>query len=86
MGLNKKEFKKILLERTEDDGVAFEMPVSLFDLIDAFGIEGMNELVDEFIDDGYLLMDIGYSLQGSDGENIIVRVDADASEYFKEAP
>ena len=82
--MNKEEFKKIATFN-EDGSVEFLIEFDFNEIFsDTFGIDFLNEKIDEFIDDGYLLMDLKYSPFGvtEDKCGWIIQVNADASEYL----
>ena len=78
--------KKDFLARFPIDvnqGVQFSIPVSFTGLSEnTRGLEYPNEVVDDFVDDGHMLMDLRYTpLRVLDDDVLVVRVDADASEF-----
>ena len=75
-----KEFATI-----EDNTIRFRMAVDFNDLkYNDKGIAFLNELVDDFVDDGHKLMDLSYSLDGVDGDNLFILVEADCSEFWED--
>ena len=80
--MNRKQFDKIA--KFDADGwVEFDMPVDFDALLDNdSGIEGINEMVDEFVDRGHLLMDLSYKPVRVEKGNIVIHVTADANEFL----
>lgn len=80
--MNRKQFDKIA--KFDANGwVEFDMPVDFDALLDNdSGIDGINEMVDEFVDRGHLLMDLSYKPVKIVGGDIIIHVTADASEFL----
>ena len=69
----------------EGKTIRFNMSVDFDDLLGTYkGMEGMNSLVEDFVEDGHLLEDISYSLEGCEGDNLHVLVEADGSMLFEE--
>lgn len=72
--------RKQLLEtvgRFSGQRVYFNIPVEFDELIqNKSGIEYLNNLVDDLVEDGYLLEDLNYYPEKLEGETIIVNVDA----------
>ena len=80
--MNRKQFNKIA-KFDKNDWVEFDMPVDFNELLDnTGGIESINNMVDEFVDRGHLLMDLSYKPVGIKGDTLIVHVTADASEFL----
>jgi hypothetical protein len=67
-----------------DHRVVFRIGVPFDDLLDCDGIAGLNEHLDGCVQggQGYLLEDIGYKPVGTDGDIVIVEVDADAASFL----
>jgi len=69
-----------------EDNVKFSMPVDCTDLIyNTEGVNFLNNCVDEFVEDGYLLEDLSYKplFLESDG-TIIFEVNAQAQEFLND--
>jgi hypothetical protein len=85
MTMTKKEF---LARFPIDDKqrVRFSIPMSFAGLAEnTRGMEHTNEIVDDFVDEGYMLMDLVYTpLRVLQGDVLVVRVDADASMFVSE--
>jgi len=84
-GLSKREFLDICNRRGQR--VSFVMPVDFEQLLfNRSGIERLNEMVDLFVEDGYLLEDINYTPVSIEKDNINIEVDAYAAEWLKTVP
>lgn len=63
--------------------IQFNMPVEFDQLINnTDGISYINSLVDDFVEDGYLLQDLNYFPKKLEGETIIISVDALTDEWL----
>ena len=63
--------------------IHFKMPVEFDQLINnTDGISYINSLVDDFVEDGYLLQDLNYFPEKLEGETIIISVDALTDEWL----
>lgn len=63
--------------------IFFNMPVEFDHLIsNRNGVEYMNNMVDEFVEDGHLLEDIYFDPIKLEGDTIIVQVDALATRWL----
>ena len=84
MTMTKKEFLA-RFPPDGDQGVQFEITLSFEGLTEnKWGLEYTNEAVDDFVDDGHMLMDLRYTPLRVVDEDVIVRVDADASEFVSQ--
>lgn len=83
MKFTKKEVLNCLAQQN-GQRIRFNMPVDFDQLTsNRMGIELLNEMVDEFVEDGYLLQDLVYTPTKMDGETIYVEVDALATDWIK---
>jgi hypothetical protein len=64
--------------------IFFNMPVEFDHLIgNRMGVEYMNNMVDEFVEDGHMLEDICFNPIKLEGDTIIVQVDALATRWLQ---
>jgi len=83
MKFTKKEVINCLAQQN-GQRIRFNMPVDFDQLTsNRMGIELLNEMVDEFVEDGYLLQDLVYTPTKMDGETLYVEVDALATDWIK---
>lgn len=83
--LSKKEFLDVCQRRGQR--VSFVMPVDFEHLLyNRSGIERLNEMVDMFVEDGYMLEDISYTPVKIEKDDIYIEVDAYAGEWLKTVP
>ena len=82
MKFTKKEMLDCLAEKS-GQRIRFNMPVEFDELTsNRMGIELLNAMVDEFVEDGYLLQDLVYTPTKMVGETIYVEVDAMATAWI----
>lgn len=78
--------KQELLQISERSGqrIRFLMPVEFDELVsNRGGIALLNDMVDQFVKDGYLLEDLNYTPVKMEKDTIFVEVDAYAAEWIK---
>lgn len=79
--LSKTAFKKKAITYNKDF-ITFEMPVDFVELSDNYsGIDFINELVEEFVDDGFKLQGMSYKPLRVEGDFIIVEVCANCTDW-----
>lgn len=77
--LTEDEFRK----KVKDGRLTVTFAIDLNTLIELQGIDGMNDWVDDHVFSS--LSDLGYSLVGAtDGNNVLIELDADASDVLEE--
>jgi len=82
--MDKQEFKDFAT--IEGNAVRFLMPVDIDDLINnTNGVEELNSMVEDFVDDGILLEDMNYSTEYVENNTIFILVEADGTEFLKES-
>lgn len=84
--IKKSRLLKLSTTTIKDNRIIFQMLVPFECLIDnQNGLEGINNFLDCYVEDGYLFQDINYKPVGVKHEtDIIIEVNADASEWFDE--
>jgi len=84
MPFSREEFMDMV--EFDDNEVSFEMDIDFTELVcNTGGIETINEMVDEYVQDGYLLQNIRYEPTGvTCMDEITVRVTADATDWLDE--
>ena len=83
--MDKKEFLDTFASVT-GDSIKFNMPVDADELIgNCEGIEMLNNKVDDFVEDGYLMSDLSYEIVKLEGSTLIVKVSAECSEFLDTA-
>ena len=78
--------KQELLQISERSGqrIRFLMPVEFDELVsNRGGIALLNDMVDQFVKNGYLLEDLNYTPVKMEKDTIFVEVDAYAAEWIK---
>ena len=79
----KQEMLQVLGEQ-RGQRIIFTMPVEFNELTsNRMGIELLNAMVDEFVEDGYLLQDLVYTPVEMRGETIYIEVDALANDWIR---
>lgn len=79
----KQEMLQVLGER-RGQRIIFTMPVEFDQLTsNRMGIELLNAMVDEFVEDGYLLQDLVYTPVEMRNETIYIEVDALANDWIR---
>jgi hypothetical protein len=79
----KQEMLQVLGEQ-RGQRIIFTMPVEFDELTsNRMGIELLNAMVDEFVEDGYLLQDLVYTPVEMRGETIYIEVDALATDWIR---
>jgi hypothetical protein len=83
MKFTKKEMLQVLGER-RGQRIVFTMPVEFDELTsNRMGIELLNAMVDEFVEDGYLLQDLVYTPIEMRKQTVYVEVDALATDWIR---
>jgi hypothetical protein len=79
----KEEFLENIATVDENGTVTFRMPFDFDHLVaNQYGIDLLNEEVGEFVEDGYMLEDISYNIEGVEGNTIFIHVEAFAPNDF----
>ena len=71
--LSKEEFKSLVIISNKNY-VTFDIAVAFSEIIKSQGIDYLNNLVENFVEDGYMIEDLSYEVTKVEGSNMIIEV------------